>query len=108
MILGLKNTIIAVMITAAAGWAYSQYSFKEGIEIGKQQQIAIQSQTDEKVREMKDELKLAVVEGLKGIQVTNRTINNKAVREVVTKEVYRDCVVPEEGKNVVRQALEPR
>lgn len=108
MILGIKNVIVGVLITAAAGYVYSNWKFNEGIELGKASQIALQAEVDSKVQEAKDELKLAVVEGLKGITVENKVIHNKAVREVQTKEIYKECIVPQEGKDIIKKALEPR
>lgn len=108
MILGLKNVIIAVVITAVAGYVYSNWKFNEGIELGRASQIALQAEVDTKVREMKEELQLAVVEGLKGITVKNTTINNQATREVLTKEIYKECIVPQEGKDIIKKAMEPR
>lgn len=108
MILGLKNVIVAVLITAVAGYVYSQYQFREGIELGKQQQIALQSEVDSKVEAAKDELKLAVVDGLKQIQVKNVTINNKAVREVVKEPVYSECKLTVDGVSIATQANKPR
>lgn len=108
MILGLKNVIIAVVITAVAGYVYSNWKFNEGIELGKASQIALQAQVDTKTRELKEELKLAVVEGLKGITVENKVIHNKAIREVQTKEIYKECIVPQEGKDIIKKAMEPR
>jgi hypothetical protein len=108
MILGLKNTIVAVIITAALGWAYSQYQFKEGIELGKQQQIALQSEVDSKVEQAEDRLKLAVVEGLKQIEVKNVTINNRAFREVVKETVYSECKLTPDGVSIATESLKPR
>jgi hypothetical protein len=108
MLLGLKNTIIAVVITATLGWVYAQYEFRQGIILGKQQQIALQSEADSKLIQMKEELELVVVEGLKNIQIKNTTINNKAIKEVITKEIYKECKLPEEGKVIANEGLKPR
>lgn len=108
MILGIKNTIVAVLITASLGYVYSNYRFNQGVELGKASQIALQAEVDSRVQEVKDELKLAVVEGLKGITVENKVIHNKAVREVQTKEIYKECIVPQEGKDIIKKAMEPR
>lgn len=104
----LKGTFLAVGVTALLGYLYSQYQFKQGIELGKASQIALQAQVDAQVSEMKEELTKAVLEGLKGIQVTNKTINNKAVKEVQTKEIYKECIVPQEGEDIIKKAMEPR
>ena len=108
MILGLKNTLVGIVVTALFGYLYSQYEFKRGIELGKASQIALQAQVDTKVQEAKEELTKVVLEGLKGIQVTNKVINNKAVKEIQTKEIYKECIVPKEGVNVLKNALQPR
>lgn len=108
MILGLKNTIIAVVITASLGWAYSQYEFRKGIELGKKEQIALQSEVDSKVQEAEDRLKVAVVEGLKQIQIKNTTIYQKATKETFREQIYTDCVVPDSGVRVTNEALRSR
>ena len=108
MILGLKNIIVAVLITAVVGYVYSNYRFNEGIELGKASQIALQAEVDGKVQEAKEELAKAVLEGLKGITVENKTIYQKATKEVLTKEIYKECIVPQEGKDIIKKAMEPR
>jgi preprotein translocase subunit SecF len=108
MILGLKNTILAVVITSLLGWGYSQVQFRKGIELGKQQQIALQAEVDSKVQDAEDRLKIAVAEGLKQIQIKNTTINNKAVKEIQRETVYKECKLPEEGTKVLQDALKPR
>lgn len=108
MILGLKNVIVAVLITAAAGYVYSNYQLQRGIELGIASQIALQAKVDTKVQEAKDELALAVVEGLKQIQVKNVTINNKAIREVVKEPVYSECRLTDDGVSIATETLKPR
>lgn len=108
MILGLKNTIVAVLVTAVVGYIYSNYQLQRGIELGKASQIALQAEVDGKVQEVKEELTKAVVEGLKGITVENKVIHNKAIREIQTKEIYKECIVPQEGKDIIKKAMEPR
>jgi preprotein translocase subunit SecF len=108
MILGLKNTIVAVLITAVAGYVYSNYQLQRGIELGMDSQRALQAEVDTKVQEAKEELTKAVVEGLKGITVENKTIYQKATKEVLTKEIYKECIVPQEGKDIIKKAMEPR
>lgn len=108
MILGLKNTLAGIVVTALLGYLYSGWKFEQGIELGKASQIALQAEVDGKVQEAKDELTKAVLEGLKGIQITNKTINNNAVKEIQTKEIYKECIVPKEGVNVLKNALDPR
>lgn len=106
MILGIKNTIIAIIVTASLGWGYSQYQFKEGIKLGKQQQIALQSEADNKLTQVKEDLETLLVKRLNNIQLKNTTIHNQAIKEIFTKEVYKDCVLPQEGKVEANEALE--
>ena len=106
MVLGIKNTILAVVITSAIGWAYSQYQFRQGIEIGKQQQIALQLEQDNKLTALKEELESVLVTNLSNIQLKNTVINNKTIKEVFNKEVYRECILPPEGKLLANEAIE--
>jgi|APGre2960657404_1045060.scaffolds.fasta_scaffold00085_8 hypothetical protein len=108
MILGLKNTLIAVIVTTSLGWVYSQYQFKQGIELGKQSQIALQAEIDTRVKEAEDKLTLAVVEGLKQIEVKNVTINNKAIKEVIKEPVYSECKLTPDGVSNAVEANRPR
>ncbi len=108
MLMGFKNTLIAVSITALLGWAYSQFEFKKGIELGKKEQIALQAEVDNKVKEAEEILKLAVAESLKKIQINNTVINNKAIKEVLKETVYKECKLPEEGKAILQESLKPR
>lgn len=108
MIQQLKTIVIVLLLSLISGFIYSEYKFKQGIELGKNEQIALQAKVDAKVQDAKEELKLAVAEGLKQIEVKNVTINNKAVKEVVKESVYTDCKLTAGGMSVVTEALKPR
>ena len=109
--LGIKNTILAVLITAVLGWAYAQYEFKQGISLGKQQQIAEQALIDSKVDELNQKNLEFLAERVSEIKVENKTIYQKATKEVITNEkVYNnpDCNVPASGVSNLNEALSPR
>lgn len=107
-LLKFKNTIFTILILTGLAYGYSQYQFKEGIEVGINQQKAEQLQVDRTNQELKEDLRLLLVEELKNIQVINKNISNTAIKEVITKEIYKDCVIPVEAKRIIQEALEPR
>lgn len=55
--------------------------------------------------ELVDKLELAVAEQINGIQIVNKTIYQRATREVVKEPVYIECVHTDAGLQLVNSAL---
>lgn len=106
--LGIKNTIIAVLITLALGYVYANYKFSQGISLGRNQAIAEQSMIDEAKDEQLRITQEVVAKELSKIKIENKTIVQKATKEVYTNEVYRDCIVPPSGVSIANEATKPR
>lgn len=101
----MRNILIAVFITALVGYFYSTYQFKQGIELGKKEQIALQAQVDDKVRTDNENMRNFIAEELSKIRIENKTIYQKATKEVVSEKVYSDCIVTPDGLRYANDAL---
>lgn len=55
--------------------------------------------------ELVDKLELAVAEQINGIQIVNKTIYQRATREVVKEPVYIECRHSDDGLQLVNSAL---
>lgn len=106
--LGIKNTIIAVLITLACGYVYANYKFSQGIELGRNQHIAEMALVSEAKEEQLRITQEVVATELAKIRIENKTIVQKATKEVYTNEVYRDCIVPPSGVSIANEATRPR
>ena len=106
--LGIKNTIIAVLITLALGYVYSNYKFNEGIELGRNQEIAQQAMVKEALKAQEEITERIVAKEISKIRIENKTIVQNATKEVIREEVYRDCIVTSGGVSNANQALSPR
>ncbi len=107
-ILNAKNVLLGVLLTAVLGYVYSNYQFKQGIELGRKQQIAEQSLVNETIKAQNQIVQEIVAKEISNIRIENKTIVQKATKEVITNEVYRDCVVPPNGVSSANEALRAR
>lgn len=58
--------------------------------------------------EAKDKALQAAAQAIAQIEVRQQTIVQKVQHEVQTKTVYRDCIVPADGRGLLNAAIESR
>ncbi len=110
-LMGYKNTLIAVLFVFVIMGFYSEYRYNKGVKEGRSDQVALQQEADAKVQELNQKNLEFIAEQIKNIRVENKTIYNKAVKEVITNEkVYNDpnCNLPASGLRELNKALSPR
>lgn len=52
----------------------------------------------QKLADLADQVSKRTEDAIAGIRIENRTIHQKAVHEVQTNTIYRDCVLPDSGR----------
>lgn len=97
-----------MILTGLIGYFYSVNQFQKGIELGKNQQIAIQSEVDDKMEKLNEQNQLFLAKQISEIKVQNKTIYQKATKEVTYEKVYSDCVLPDSGVRNANEALRAR
>lgn len=91
---GYLVAIIAALLMSAGTLFY-------GIDIGQTREIAKQKNIDDVVRQVSEAAQAAAATAIASQQPINRTIVQKAVREIETNTVYRECVnTPEQLRNI--------
>lgn len=102
LIPGGKGTLIVGAFAAAAygGWWLRdlQADAAEGVR------LAAQQETRDLLQELAGDVSANTEASIGKIRIENRTINQKAVHEVQTNTVYRDCRLPDAGRVLINDA----
>lgn len=97
------NPYIAIGFVAlvfAGGWQ-SRSWYEDSKDLASAQAI---DKSREVMRELAGEVSKNTEQAIKGIRVENRNIYNEVQREVRENTVYRDCVVPDGGLQLINKA----
>lgn len=97
-------TILAIVLfylgsLAGAGW--------KGYHLGEEHVIAAQAKEQADIKKGQDEALQAAATAIAKIDVRNVTIRQKAESIIREVPVYRDCVQPADGLQLVNEALAP-
>lgn len=106
--MNLKDIVIAVLLTSAVGYVYSLHQYKEGVQVGKDSAQVEFNLKQELIDEQRRIALEATAKELANLEIKNVTIHQKAIKEVTTDVLYRDCIVPDNGLRVLKEASKPR
>ena len=92
--------LLAVVLVFSAGWKLRdlQADAAEGAR------LAALEESRSLMRELANEVNASTEAAIGNIRVENRTIHQKAVHEVQTNTVYRDCKLPADGLRIINEA----
>ena len=85
----------------AAGSASFGWYFRDLQAIADQEN---QVKATDIARQLAGEVSAQTAAAIANIKVENKTITQEVQREIVTKTVYRDCVLPADGLRILNEA----
>ena len=104
-ILNFKNYIIMFVVFSALAFTYGKVQYTFGYKDGVAKQISEQKSLDDIIVSLKEQIDKSTAEALSNIQIVNKTIYSKAVKEIQHEKVYSDCIVPINGVRIANEAL---
>lgn len=98
-----------VLLGIALAWAASAGgAFVYGTHVGANGELATQARTEQAVRDTVAAAQQGAAAAIAAARPVNRTIVQKAEREIQTNTVYRDCRVTPDGVQLANQAITGR
>lgn len=89
------------VLSAATGLG----GFVYGVGVGNDKAVAAQAKVEEVANKAAEATANKAVDAIAAIEVTNKTIYNKATHEVRTNTVFADCVNTDSMHNLIVEAL---
>jgi len=91
---------LAVVLTFGAGWQVRSW-YDEAKEAAV---LKAEAKTRDMMAALAAQVSIKTESAIQGIRIENRTIYNKTQKEILRDTVYRDCVVPAGGVQLINQA----
>lgn len=92
--------LIAALACIATGWQTRAW-YDDSRELARKE---AEEKSRDLMRELAGDIATKTEQAIGGIRVENKTIFNKAVKEVVTDVIYRDCRLSPDGVLLANQA----
>lgn len=96
--------LVAIIVAMASGLG----GFVYGIGVGGDKVTAQQKKLEDVADKAATKVAIQSAEAIAKINVTNKTIYQKATREVVTNPIYTDCVNTDSMRDAINQAITGR
>ena len=91
--------LVAVLLFGAGWQVRSWYDEAEEAAV-----LKAEAKTRDMMAALAAQVSIKTESAIQGIRIENRTIYNKTQKEILRDTVYRDCVVPAGGVQLINQA----
>lgn len=91
---------VALAASAGAGWHLRDLQ-ADADELAR---IESEKRVTDKLQELADRVDYSTNAAIANIRIENRTIHQKAVHEIQTETIYRECRLPDAGRVLVNEA----
>jgi hypothetical protein len=106
----LKTYKVYILIALFLGYTYGVYHITSQVKEAGYLKEKVELQA--KVKELEDHRKAIsdavekkIDEKLGNMQTTQKTINQKVIREIIEKPVYSECIVPDTGVQLIEDTI---
>lgn len=100
----LQMILISLLVAGATGLG----GFVYGVGVGGDKAAATQRKIEQVADDAADKVANRSADAIAKINVTNKTIYQKATREVVSNPIYTDCVNTDSMRDAINQAIAGR